>query len=144
MSRRQLALAVLLVNGRYLLQLRDDKPGIDHPGVWGLFGGSVEPGEDFITAIRREVEEELCIRPDNIRFLETIEYADESRGDRVSVAVFEADITPHWGRHRLTEGQAARHFTAEQLAGLPMPPVIRTILAKHHAKMALKSAAESP
>ena len=26
-------------HGRYLLQLRDDKPRILHPGAWGLFGG---------------------------------------------------------------------------------------------------------
>lgn len=38
-------LAVLLVHGQYLKQLRDDKPTIEAPGTWGLFGGMVERGE---------------------------------------------------------------------------------------------------
>lgn len=41
------AVAAILMDdrGRYLLQLRDEAPQIWYPGHWGLFGGSVEPGE---------------------------------------------------------------------------------------------------
>jgi 8-oxo-dGTP pyrophosphatase MutT (NUDIX family) len=45
--------------GRYLLQIRDDKPGILHPGAYGLFGGGIEPGEDAVEAMARELEEEI-------------------------------------------------------------------------------------
>src|SRR5215472_2096148 len=55
------AAAALLVleDGRYLLQLRDDIPQIWYPGHWGLFGGAVDPGEDAVAALRRELREEL-------------------------------------------------------------------------------------
>jgi 8-oxo-dGTP pyrophosphatase MutT (NUDIX family) len=43
----------------YLLQLRDSRPDIWYPGHWGLFGGGVEPGEDPIEALKRELYEEL-------------------------------------------------------------------------------------
>src|SRR6201999_3754337 len=38
--------AALLVtpDGRYLMQHRDDKPGILLPGHWALFGGTIDPG----------------------------------------------------------------------------------------------------
>lgn len=45
-------------SGEALLQLRDDRPGIAHPNVWGLPGGAVEPGESIEAAARREVWEE--------------------------------------------------------------------------------------
>jgi 8-oxo-dGTP pyrophosphatase MutT (NUDIX family) len=45
--------------GRYLLQIRDDRPGILHPGAFGLFGGGVEPGESAGEAMARELEEEI-------------------------------------------------------------------------------------
>lgn len=49
-------------DGRYLLQLRDDKPGLPLRNHWAFFGGEVEPGEDGHSAILREVEEELTYR----------------------------------------------------------------------------------
>jgi 8-oxo-dGTP pyrophosphatase MutT (NUDIX family) len=50
---------IVLEDGRYLLQLRDQKPGIFFPGHWGLFGGAVESGETPEQAVRREIKEEL-------------------------------------------------------------------------------------
>ena len=47
--------------GRVLLQLRDDRPGIAAPGKWSFFGGAVEPGETLEEAARREFREETGI-----------------------------------------------------------------------------------
>jgi 8-oxo-dGTP diphosphatase len=53
------ALAMLERRGRWLIQLRDDIPGIVAPGTWGLFGGHLEPGETAAEALRRELQEEI-------------------------------------------------------------------------------------
>jgi 8-oxo-dGTP pyrophosphatase MutT (NUDIX family) len=54
------AAAILVTpDGRYLMQLRDDKDDIPLPGMWALFGGMVEPGEEMETGLRRELKEEL-------------------------------------------------------------------------------------
>ncbi len=50
---------IMLDDGRYLMQLRSQKPGIFYPGHWGLFGGAVDEGEDADTALVRELREEL-------------------------------------------------------------------------------------
>jgi 8-oxo-dGTP pyrophosphatase MutT (NUDIX family) len=55
--------AIIVVNGRYLLQLRDAKRGIFFPGVWGCFGGGVERGEGEADALVRELREEIGWSP---------------------------------------------------------------------------------
>lgn len=55
----QVAMAVLYQNEQFLMQLRDDIPGILYPGCWGLFGGHLEPGETPEVGVTREVEEEI-------------------------------------------------------------------------------------
>jgi 8-oxo-dGTP pyrophosphatase MutT (NUDIX family) len=67
-ERRQVALAILQRGDRLLLQLRDDIPSIIHPGVWGLFGGHLEPGESPEVGLRRELWEELSYRAATLHF----------------------------------------------------------------------------
>ena len=51
---------------KFLLQLRDFKPSIPFPGVWGGFGGQIEKGESPKIAGFRELEEELGYSPKKI------------------------------------------------------------------------------
>jgi len=53
------AVAILYTEEHFLLQLRDDVPGIAYPGHWGLFGGHIEAGETPIVALQRELCEEI-------------------------------------------------------------------------------------
>lgn len=65
---RDAVAAILTVDdGRYLVQLRDDRPGVFYPGHWGLFGGAIEPGETPEAALRRELEEEIAFSPVDLR-----------------------------------------------------------------------------
>lgn len=53
---------VALINkGNILVSLRDDKPGIDFPGMWDLPGGAREKGETYFETGSREITEELGI-----------------------------------------------------------------------------------
>lgn len=54
-------LLVVTDDGRLLLHLRDDIPGILHPGCWAGFGGRAEGNESIEEALRREVLEETGI-----------------------------------------------------------------------------------
>ena len=60
------AIAILYREEKFLLQLRDDIPGIAHPGQWAFFGGHIEPGEIPQVAIKREFVEEIGYKPDMI------------------------------------------------------------------------------
>jgi len=62
-QRRQVAIAILHQDNTFLLQLRDNIPGIVYPGYWGLFGGHLEPGEQTEEAIQRELLEEIGYTP---------------------------------------------------------------------------------
>lgn len=53
------AAMILLDDGRFVMQHRDDIPGIWYPGHWGFFGGAVNDDEEPLVALRREVFEEI-------------------------------------------------------------------------------------
>jgi 8-oxo-dGTP pyrophosphatase MutT (NUDIX family) len=53
--------AIILQGSRYLLQKRSMRADIFYPGHWGMFGGALDPGEDFEEGLRRELFEELAI-----------------------------------------------------------------------------------
>ena len=55
----EVAIAILYQEDKFLMQLRDNIPGIFYPGYWGLFGGHLEPGETPDIAVKREVIEEI-------------------------------------------------------------------------------------
>ena len=97
---RQDAAAILYTpDGRYLMQLRDDKAGLRAPGHWGLFGGGVEPGESPRVAVIRELQEELEFTPDRVVwFAETIVTVPQFNVEPThkiffSIPVTEADIS---------------------------------------------------
>jgi ADP-ribose pyrophosphatase YjhB (NUDIX family) len=49
--------------GKFILQKRDEKPDIRHPGMLTAWGGAVEPGETPLQAALREIREETNLRP---------------------------------------------------------------------------------
>jgi len=95
----EVALAVLQRQGQWLLQLRDDIPGIIAPGCWGLFGGHLDPGETPVQALRRELWEEIRLRVD------TVEPWYRSEGQERIRHVFRADLQVPLEQLQLLEGQ---------------------------------------
>lgn len=65
-DRRHVAVAILYRENQFLLQLRDDKPNIAHPGRWAFFGGHLEPGENPEAGVQRELLEELGYAPPTV------------------------------------------------------------------------------
>jgi 8-oxo-dGTP pyrophosphatase MutT (NUDIX family) len=113
------AALLVLEDGRYLLQLRDDKPGIWYPGHWGCFGGAADPGEDAAATLRRELREELALEVRDPQWFTRFVFdlraigSTECRRDYFVVPVtHEALATCILG-----EGAAFRAFTAEIALG---------------------------
>lgn len=61
------AAIILLEDGRYLLQLRDNIESIWYPSHWGCFGKGVETNEDPLSALHRELQEELAFTFDKVK-----------------------------------------------------------------------------
>jgi 8-oxo-dGTP pyrophosphatase MutT (NUDIX family) len=115
---RWCAAALLVCDGRYLMQLRDDKPGLLLRGHWGLFGGTVEPGESAAAAIRRELVEELEFSPrlaEPFTEMEVLLPLARPRRDRMSffIVPFEERDLAAMVQH---EGAGKRLFDPDALA----------------------------
>ena len=95
----EVALAMLQQENRWLLQLRDENPGIVAPGCWGLFGGHLERGETALVALRRELNEEIGWCPHQLN--SWFQHQDEKR----IVHVFTGKLSVPLQDLRLLEGQ---------------------------------------
>ena len=122
---------ILLVDGNYVLQLRDNNPRISVPGMWSLFGGSIEENEDHYSGILRELKEELNLTISQIRFLWDFEEVEGPLQIKKHFYFYEADITKLWGNHQLLEGQDVNCFSYDQLQALKIPPLIQDVLSRH-------------
>jgi 8-oxo-dGTP diphosphatase len=91
-DHREVACAVLLdVSDQFLLQQRDNKPGIIYPGHVGLFGGHREGDETYLQCVVREIAEEIScfIPPSEFRYLTEYDGPDpEVFGGTVHAALF--------------------------------------------------------
>ena len=109
------AALLVLEDGRYVLQLRDDKPEIWYPAHWGCFGGAADPGEEPADTLRREIREELALEIDTPRWFTRFVFdlrsicSIECKRDYFIVEVAHEDVATC----RLGEGAAIQAFTAE-------------------------------
>ncbi|MHC5594357.1 MAG: NUDIX hydrolase [Nostoc sp.] len=103
------AIAILYQKNKFLMQLRDNIPGILYPGYWALFGGHIEPGETPDVAVKREILEEIgYILPP---FVEFGCYRDE----RVVRHVFHAPLLVELNQLVLNEGWDMGLLTPEDI-----------------------------
>lgn len=137
------AVAAILLDarGRYLLQRRDDIPGIWFPGHWGFFGGAIEPGETPLEAVARELVEEIGIDLEPGRFAPflRLEFDLEGIGPRAR-HVFTAMLTEaELPQLTLGEGAEMRWVDGgEALATLPITSYDSTALFLHCARARIR------
>lgn len=119
--------------GRLPLQLRDDAPGVRHPGLWSAFGGAVEGRETLCAAMAREWTEqtglilpEAAFRP-SWRVL-----SPDALRARIHVFTARADVAP--GDIRLGEGAGFGFFTPGQARALPKPAHVALAIDAHLAE----------
>ena len=103
--------------GRFLLQLRDDKPDIENPGRWGSFGGQAESRETPEEGFQREMEEELGWRPRTYALYDAVPYRTLREGDtrRQLIYIYAAAVDVPVDSLVLGEGQAMAFFAPDEL-----------------------------
>lgn len=99
---------------RVLLFLRDDFPHLKYPNMWDLPGGGVEADETPEACIVREMREEIGLELAGFQLLEQREFPDRTE------FTFWKRENLDTERLVLTEGQALRWFTREELAATPL------------------------
>ena len=124
--------AILILDGNYLLQLRDNKSTISSPGQWSLFGGKIKSGETPQQTMKREIYEELSIQPAEYKYLWFTDHFSPFERTVIRDWFFTSDVTAVWSGHKLREGKAARAFPFEQLPKQDMPWVIYQTLERFH------------
>lgn len=129
------AAIIVTEDGRYLLQLRDDLPQIWYPGHWGLFGGAIDPGENELEALHRELREELELEATETRLFTGFEFDLNPEAKRrhfrnyYEVRVTEATV----GRLILHEGAEMRLLSGDEALSLPrLVPYDAFALFLHH------------
>jgi 8-oxo-dGTP diphosphatase len=118
-------------NGRFLLQHRDDKPDIYNPGLWGSFGGTIDPYETPGDGFLRELQEELSWQPASYELFASGPHTD-SGGERLLVYVFAAAVDVPLDTLVLGEGQGMAFFALDELPEATVP-AYRTLLERFSA-----------
>ncbi|MEH2380481.1 MAG: NUDIX hydrolase [Nostoc sp.] len=103
------AIAILYQKNKFLMQLRDNIPGILYPGYWALFGGHIEPGETPEVAVKREILEEIGY---TLPFFVEFGYYP---GERVVRHVFHAPLLMELNQLVLNEGWDMGLLTPEDI-----------------------------
>jgi 8-oxo-dGTP pyrophosphatase MutT (NUDIX family) len=138
---------LILPDGRYLLQERDPDPNLWYGGHYGLFGGSIDPGETAEAALRRELQEELELTVGDAPFFLRADYGASPgiggvrfRRDYYVVMMTEAQVAGL----RLHEGRSMTALTAAQVfSGLPLTPYDGFVLYLHANRTRLRPQYES-
>src|SRR5215470_10412731 len=136
------AAAALLVleDGRYIMQRRDDLPHIWYPDHWGLFGGGVDRGEDAVAALRRELREELELDMGGATLFVTFDYDLTPVGlQKYFRAYYEVPVTlAAFERLVLHEGVEMRALPGDEALALPrISPYDAFALFMHHQRRRL-------
>jgi len=107
--------------GRILMQQRPAQS--QHGGLWEFPGGKLEPGEGPVTALVRELHEELAITVTPGALI-PLGFAATDADDGARPVVLLLYGCRIWdGQPVSQQGTQCVWYDPEQIAGLPMPPL---------------------
>jgi len=121
--RRTAGVALLREDNSALMQLRDNKPGLNAAGLWVFPGGHCEPGESAESAARREFLEETGYSCEKIWWVGSFSRPSDDRQ-----VVYDLQI--YVGRYdgvqpvRCFEGQEVALIPRERASLYPMPSYV--------------------
>ena len=112
--------------GQYLLQFRDNNPGICNPLKWNFWGGDGEGSEDELEASKRELEEETGIIAEKSDFevIGTINWEDKN------VYLISYKKLIEWGEFTVLEGSGCGYFDQDDLLSIPASELFGDIVKK--------------
>ncbi|MFE0774274.1 NUDIX domain-containing protein [Streptomyces sp. NPDC058861] len=122
--------------GRYLLHLRDHKPGVIwQSGAFALLGGGrAHDDQDLEDTLLRELSEEAPgLRLEDVEPY-AVEEATSVDGLRVPIQVFAGRWRGNPDRLRLYEGVLLHWFTSDELDRLRLSPATRDLIHRHTAE----------
>ncbi|MDX3224882.1 NUDIX hydrolase [Streptomyces sp. ME19-01-6] len=117
--------------GEYLLHLRDNIPGICHPGTWSFIGGGREGDETLEETIARELHEEAGLTIPGLKRFMVISSTGPDGRTKTRVQVFigrwngDPDALP------ITEGIMFRFFPPEIIDRLVTCPGTAEVIRAH-------------
>ena len=131
--RTSVAMAIIDRDGKYLMQLRDDIVGIAYPGVWGFFGGHLEPGELPEAGLRRELIEEIGYSAERLtkfRLLEMDRYVRHLFHCSLTVPVETLQLNEGWDMKLLTKAEIeqGKAYSSQAGADKPLGDIHRQIM----------------
>ena len=126
-------MAIIYRDGKYLMQLRDDIPNIVYPGVWGFFGGHMEPGEEPEAALKRELVEEINYLPPIVTKFRTSQAGNYMRymfSCPLTVSVSELELNEGWDLKLVTPEEILQGYAYSEraIANKPLGDIHRQIM----------------
>ena len=122
-ARRVAGVALLRSDRSALLQLRDNKPGLNAAGLWVFPGGHCEDGESFEAAARREFLEETGYACAELRWVTTFFHPSDDGTMTFQLGIFASPYDALQPVH-CYEGQAVEFIAREAAARHPMPEYV--------------------
>jgi 8-oxo-dGTP diphosphatase len=127
-AMKQVAHALLFDrDGRLLIYLRDNKPGIPFPNHWDFFGGHLEAGETPEDALVREVEEELVLTLKEWKYFRTYVCTEGDAYPNIKY-VYWSRIDQAADELTLREGQMLKSIAPEERSDVKFANILGRIL----------------
>jgi 8-oxo-dGTP diphosphatase len=122
-ARRIAGIVLLRDDNSALMQLRDDKPGLNASGLWVFPGGHCEPGESTESAARRELLEETAYACNELRWVSSFPWPSDDRQVIYNLHLYAGRYDRIQPVH-CYEGQKVAFIPREDASRYPMPPYV--------------------